>query len=64
MTLTRAAFGVQGNRFNGVLAWVTSVSFEALNTVFGVFAVAALLPILGWTDATLPGGAHRVKDAV
>ena len=55
MTLTRAAFGVQGNRFNGVLAWVTSVSFEALNTVFGVFAVAALLPILGWTDADTAG---------
>lgn len=55
MTLTRAPFGVQGNRFNGVLAWVTSVSFEALNTVFGVFAVAALLPILGWTDADTAG---------
>jgi purine-cytosine permease-like protein len=48
MTLTRAAFGVQGNRLNGVLGWVTSVSFEALNTVFGVLAVAALLPVLGW----------------
>ena len=55
MTLTRAAFGVQGNRFNGALAWVTSVSFEALNTVFGVFAVAALLPILGWHDADTAG---------
>ena len=55
MTLTRAAFGVQGNRFNGALAWVTSVSFEALNTVFGVFAVAALLPMLGWHDADTAG---------
>ena len=55
MTLTRAPFGIQGNRFNGVLAWVTSVSFEALNTVFGVFAVAALLPMLGWTDADTAG---------
>jgi purine-cytosine permease-like protein len=51
MTLTRAAFGVLGNRVNGVLAWVVSVAFEALNTVFGVFAVAALLPVLGWADA-------------
>ena len=51
MTLTRAAYGVRGNRANGVLAWVTSVAFEAINTVFGVFAVAALLPVLGWTGA-------------
>ena len=51
MTLTRAAFGIHGNRANGVLAWVTSVAFEAINTVFGVFAVAALLPVLGWHTA-------------
>ena len=51
MTLTRAAFGIHGNRANGALAWVTSVAFEAINTVFGVFAVAALLPVLGWHTA-------------
>jgi NCS1 family nucleobase:cation symporter-1 len=55
MTLTRAAFGIHGNRLNGALAWVTSVSFEALNTVFGVFAVAALLPVLGWEDSDTAG---------
>jgi nucleobase:cation symporter-1, NCS1 family len=52
MTITRAAFGVQGNRFNGLLGWVTSVCFEALNTVFGVFAIAALLDVLGWHNQT------------
>jgi nucleobase:cation symporter-1, NCS1 family len=55
MTLTRAAFGVQGNRLNGVLGWVTSVSFEALNTVFGVLAIAALLPVLGWHSGGTAG---------
>lgn len=55
MTLTRAAFGVQGNRFNGVLGWVTSVSFEALNTVFGVLAITALLPVLGWHHSGAAG---------
>jgi nucleobase:cation symporter-1, NCS1 family len=55
MTLTRAAFGVQGNRLNGVFAWLTSVGFEALNTVFGVFAVAALLPVLGWHSGATAG---------
>jgi NCS1 family nucleobase:cation symporter-1 len=55
MTLTRAPFGIHGNRANGALAWVTSVSFEALNTVFGVFAVAALLPVLGWDHSDTAG---------
>ena len=55
MTLTRAAFGIQGNRLNGVFAWLTSVGFEALNTVFGVFAVAALLPVLGWHNGATAG---------
>jgi nucleobase:cation symporter-1, NCS1 family len=55
MTLTRAAFGVQGNRLNGVFAWITSVSFEALNTTFGVLAVAALLPVLGWHNGGTAG---------
>ena len=55
MTLTRAAFGLHGNRANGALAWVTSVAFEAINTVFGVFAVAALLPVLGWDGSDTVG---------
>jgi NCS1 family nucleobase:cation symporter-1 len=55
MTLTRAPFGIHGNRLNGVCAWVTSVCFEALNTVFGVFAVAALLGVLGWENSETAG---------
>jgi nucleobase:cation symporter-1, NCS1 family len=55
MTLTRAPFGIQGNRLNGLLAWVTSVSFEALNTTFGVLAIAALLPVLGWHNGGTAG---------
>ena len=55
MTLTRAAFGVLGNRVNGLFAWLTSVGFEALNTVFGVLAVAALLPVLGWHSGGTAG---------
>ena len=55
MTFTRAAFGIQGNRLNGLFGWLTSVGFEALNTVFGVLAVAALLPVLGWHNAATVG---------
>lgn len=55
MTLTRAPFGVQGNRLNGLCGWLTSVSFEALNTTFGVLAIAALLPVLGWHNGGTAG---------
>src|SRR5919206_717839 len=39
MTFTRATFGLLGNRPNAVLAWVASVAFEAINTIFGVYAL-------------------------
>ncbi|MHB8695024.1 MAG: purine-cytosine permease family protein [Solirubrobacteraceae bacterium] len=55
MTLTRAPFGVLGNRFNGLFAWLTSVAFEALNTVFGVLGIAALLEVIGWHNSGTPG---------
>lgn len=47
MTFTRAAFGVRGNRLNALLAWVELIAFEALNAVFGVFALVALAEFLG-----------------
>jgi nucleobase:cation symporter-1, NCS1 family len=48
MTLTRAVFGPRGNLPHAVLAWVASVSFEAINCIFGVFALVALASYLGW----------------
>lgn len=48
VTFTRAVFGIRGNRLNAFIAWVVSVAFEALNTIFGVFALMALFPLLGW----------------
>jgi purine-cytosine permease-like protein len=61
VTFTRAAFGVQGNRLNAVLAWVASVAFEAINTIFGVYALLALFDLLGWTDS---GAAGKVLAVV
>jgi nucleobase:cation symporter-1, NCS1 family len=61
MTFTRAAFGINGNRFNCLMAWLTSVAFEAINTILGVFAVLALLGELGWDD---PGTAGKLLGLV
>jgi NCS1 family nucleobase:cation symporter-1 len=48
-TLARAAFGVRGNAANAFLAWMASVAFEVINTIFGVDALLALLRALGWS---------------
>ncbi|MGW1994882.1 purine-cytosine permease family protein [Embleya sp. NPDC001921] len=55
VTFTRAVFGVRGNRLNAFLAWVASVAFEAINTIFGVYALVALFPLLGWHHPGTPG---------
>lgn len=55
MTFTRAAFGVRGNRVNSLLAWLELIAFEALNAVFGVFALIALAEELG-ISASGPAG--------
>jgi nucleobase:cation symporter-1, NCS1 family len=48
LTFSRAPFGIHGNRFHGLCAWVTSIAFEAINTILAVFAVVALFDQIGW----------------
>lgn len=57
MTFTRAVFGPRGNVPNGVLTWAALVAFEAINCVFAVFALLALMRELGWDD---PGDTGKV----
>jgi len=48
LTFTRAAFGPRGNLPNGVLTWAALVAFEAINCIFAVYALLALMRKLGW----------------
>ena len=57
MTFTRAVFGPRGNLPHVALAWAASVAFEAINCIFGVYALLALMPFLGWEH---PGDAGKV----
>ena len=57
MTFTRAVFGPRGNLPHVALAWAASVAFEAINCIFGVYALLALMPLLGWEH---PGDAGKV----
>jgi purine-cytosine permease-like protein len=61
MTLTRAVFGPRGNVPHAFLAWATSVAFEAINCVFGAFALLALASYLGWEE---PGATGKVLATV
>jgi NCS1 family nucleobase:cation symporter-1 len=61
MTFTRAAFGSRGNLPNGVLTWAALVAFEAINCIFGVFALLALMSQLGWDN---PGDVGKVLATV
>ena len=60
-TLARAAFGMRGNLPNALLAWVASVAFEVINTVFGVEALLALFEVLGWRGA---GGTGKLVAVI
>jgi purine-cytosine permease-like protein len=60
-TLTRAAFGMRGNLLNATLSWIVSVAFEVINTIFGVEALLALFPLLGWSD---PGSLGKLIAVV
>jgi NCS1 family nucleobase:cation symporter-1 len=61
MTFTRAVFGPLGNLPHAVLAWVASVAFEAINCIFGVYALLALMSYLGWEH---PGDVGKVLSTV
>jgi nucleobase:cation symporter-1, NCS1 family len=54
-TLARAAFGIRGNFPHALLAWIASVAFEVVNTIFGVEALLALFQLLGWGDSGSAG---------
>jgi NCS1 family nucleobase:cation symporter-1 len=54
-TLARAALGIRGNLPNALLAWMASVAFEVINTVFGVEALLALFKVVGWDDSGSAG---------
>jgi NCS1 family nucleobase:cation symporter-1 len=61
LTFTRAAFGPRGNLPNGLLTWATLVAFEAINCIFAVLALLALMSELGWDR---PGDTGKVLATV
>jgi purine-cytosine permease-like protein len=48
MVLSRAAFGVNGQKVPGVISWLTSIGWETFLAITATLATATILRELGW----------------
>ncbi len=53
MVLSRAAFGVRGNKLVTAVAWLVNVGWETVLVVLATLAIATVSGHLGWGDGTL-----------
>src|SRR3954468_9136132 len=53
MVLSRAAFGVRGNRLPAALSWLLTVGWETVLTILATLATATVFG--GWAGAGAPG---------
>ena len=47
--LSRAAFGVQGNKLPALVSWILNVGWEIVLTVLATLATATVFHQLGWS---------------
>jgi nucleobase:cation symporter-1, NCS1 family len=52
MILSRAAFGVQGQKVPGVVSWLISIGWETVLAILATLATATVLDRLGWGGGT------------
>lgn len=52
MVLSRAAFGVRGNRLPAALSWLLTVGWETVLVILATLATATVLDRLGWGGGT------------
>ena len=52
MVLSRAAFGVQGQKVPGLISWLTSIGWETSLTITATLATATVFDRLGWSHGT------------
>ena len=53
MVLSRAAFGVQGQKVPGIISWFTSIGWETSLTITATLATATIFDRLGWSHGTM-----------
>ncbi|WP_203568572.1 purine-cytosine permease family protein [Aestuariimicrobium ganziense] len=52
MVLSRAAFGVQGQKVPGIISWLTSIGWETSLTILATLAIGTVFERLGWAHGT------------
>ncbi|UNX53779.1 cytosine permease [Georgenia sp. TF02-10] len=52
MILSRAAFGVRGQKVPGVVSWILSIGWETVLAILATLATATILNQLGWGGGT------------
>lgn len=52
MVLSRAAFGVKGQKVPGVISWLTSIGWETALAILAVLATSTIFERLGWGGGT------------
>ncbi|MGL5861700.1 MAG: purine-cytosine permease family protein [Phycicoccus sp.] len=52
MILSRAAFGVTGQKVPGAVSWLTSIGWETFLAILAVLATSTVLTELGWAGGT------------
>ncbi|QIM22081.1 allantoin permease [Phycicoccus sp. HDW14] len=52
MVLSRAAFGVTGQKVPGVISWLTSIGWETFLAILAVLATSTIFTRLGWGGGT------------
>ncbi len=52
MTLSRAAFGINGNRLPSAISWILTVGWETVLTSLAVLATSTIFKALGWGGGT------------
>ena len=52
MVLSRAAFGVHGQKVPGVVSWLVSIGWETFLAIMAVLATATIFTRLGWAAGT------------
>src|SRR5262245_48293274 len=52
MVLSRAAFGVRGNRLPAFISWLLTVGWETVLTILATLATATVFQRLGWGGGT------------
>ncbi len=50
LVLSRAAFGVQGNKLPTLISWVSNIGWEVVLTVLATLATATVFHRLGWSS--------------